>query len=92
MNIKAKEDALMDNKPMLRKVLTSKVKQHSSGSRGTPLNHRAKTSKEPTLMLNPDYEPDQEVYLEDKEIQNHVRNMINEAKRLNRRGTSKLDL
>jgi len=84
MALRAKEDQFIENnKPLLRKVLTSKVKYTQSNFEYSP-NNRAKTSKEMSHLLNPDYEynMDKEAYLEEKEIQEQVRLMINEAKRV----------
>jgi len=77
----AKEDQFIDsNKPLLRKILTSKAKLNQPNAMLS--SPRAKTSKETSNLINPDYDYtlDQEAYLEEKEIQNQVRIMINEAK------------
>lgn len=85
MRSKAKEDQFIENnKPLLRKVMTSKLKTTYSSQIDFSPNIRAKTSKETANLLNPDYEYnlDQDAYLEDREIQNQVRQMINDAKRV----------
>ncbi len=87
MKEQARESQITEyTKPKLRKVFTSKIKNYTSTTGTPPTNARAKTSKDMAHQLNPDYDYDydQDAYLEEKEIQNQVRIMINDAKRVRR--------